>query len=112
MVDDREPANAGEYNPIEFIKFPSLAKEGIKREALKVLLAESSLLKAAAAARNIGNAAASLEPELKAVAGSFAFMAKDVGNLFADLLILASKALDANTPESSQDVAKKSKDGF
>jgi hypothetical protein len=115
MVDDQEPTNAREFNPIEFIEFPALTKEGIKKEALKVLLSESALLKTAAVARNVGNAAASLEPELKAVAGSFAFIAKDVGNLFADLLVLASKALDANaqtssgakSQEHSQNAAKK-----
>ena len=101
MVDDQKSTSAQENNPVEFIKIPAFTKEEIKKEALNVLLSESALLKTAAAARNVGNAAASLEPELKAVAGSFAFMAKDVGNLFADLLVLASKALNATTQSSS-----------
>lgn len=96
MVDNRVRTDPEPYNPIEFIQLTPLTKEGIKREALKVLEAESAVLKAANFARNIGNASVSLEPELKALVGGLAFIAKDVGNLIADLLILVSKATDAS----------------
>ncbi|MBR0829839.1 hypothetical protein JQ596_30355 [Bradyrhizobium manausense] len=95
MIEDQNDADSDQYNPIEPLELTRFSKEAIKQEARKVLASESAFLKAAAAARNIGNASASLEPELRAVAGGLAFVAKDVGNLVADLLILASKALDA-----------------
>jgi hypothetical protein len=103
MADNRVCPDPDPHNPIEFIQLTPLTKEGIKREALKVLEAESAVLKAANFARSIGNASVSLEPELKALAGGVAFLAKDVGNLIADLLILVSKATDASrqTPSSS-----------
>ena len=104
MVDNRARPDPEPHNPIEFIQLTPLTKEGIKKEALKVLEAESAVLKAAHFARNIGNASGSLEPDLKALAGGLAFIAKDVGNLIADLLILVSKATDAsrqNPPSSS-----------
>jgi hypothetical protein len=96
MVEDRDRADTGTYNPIEPIELTNFSKEAIKREARNVLTAQSAILKAASAARNIGNASVSLEPELKALAGGLVFIAKDVGNLVADLLILVAKALDAS----------------
>jgi hypothetical protein len=102
MIDDREPTQPEAYNPIEFIEPALFTKESIKREALKVLAAENAILKAATAARNIGNASVSLEPEMKAIAGGLAFVAKDVGNLISDVLILVSKVIDVSRQTSSQ----------
>ena len=99
MVDDSKNPDEQRYNPIEQIQLTQFSKEGIRKEAL--LAAESAVLKAATVARNIGNSAVSLEPEMKAIAGGLAFIAKDVGNLFADFLILVSKALDASRQDSS-----------
>jgi hypothetical protein len=100
MIDPQECADEQQYNPIGFIELTQFTKERIKQEALKVLTGESMILKTASRARNFGNAAVSLEPELKAVAGSLAFVAKDVGNLVADLLLLISKAINASRPDS------------
>jgi hypothetical protein len=69
------------------------------------------VLKAATLARNIGNATVSLEPEMKALAGGLAFIAKDVGNLFADFLILVSKAIDASRQDSSRVTPNKPDNG-
>jgi hypothetical protein len=101
MINPREYTDEQQYSPIGFIQLTQFTKEGIKQEALKVLAGESIILKTASRAREAGNAAVSLEPELKAVAGSLAFIAKDVGNLVADLLLLISKAINANLPVSS-----------
>ena len=101
MIDDRDRTDPEPHNPITFIELTPFAKESIKKEALKALTAESAMLKAATAARNIGNASVSLEPEMKALAGGLAFIAKDVGNLFADFLILVSKAIDASRQNPS-----------
>jgi hypothetical protein len=111
MVDPRESADEQQYNPIGFIQLTQFTKEGIKQEALKVLTGESIILKTASRARDVGNAAVSLEPELKAVAGSLAFVAKDVGNLVADLLLLISKAINASHRDSSGSTSAKTHSG-
>src|SRR5258708_4092851 len=95
MIDDRTGSDDGTYNSIKYVHVESFTKEGVRREALKVLTAESGFLKAANAARSAGEAAVSLEPEMKALAGGLVFVAKDVGNLVADALLLVSKALNA-----------------
>jgi hypothetical protein len=87
-------------NPIRFIELPT-TKDGIQREALKALGAENAILKAASAARQAGNASVSLEPEMKALAGGLTFIAKDVGNLVADFLMLVSKALEMGRQAAS-----------
>jgi hypothetical protein len=111
MVDDRERPHDERYNPIEFIQLPPFTKEDIKREAIKVLASESAILRAATLARNIGNATVTLEPEMKALAGGLAFIAKDVGNLFADFLILVSKALDASHRDAPRKTPAESEHG-
>lgn len=111
MVGDSKNTDEQQYNPIEQIQLTQFSKESIRKEALKVLAAESAVLKAATLARNIGNSAVSLEPEMKAIAGGLAFIAKDVGNLFADFLILVSKALDAGRQESSGSAPPKPEKG-
>jgi hypothetical protein len=95
MIDDRTDSDDGTYNSIKYVDVESFTKEGVRREALKVLTAESAFLKAANAARSAGEAAVSLEPEMKALAGGLVFVAKDVANLVADALLLVSKTLNA-----------------
>jgi hypothetical protein len=110
MVDYRETSGQEQYNPIEPIEL-SFSKDIIKKEALKVLTAEGAVMKAASIARNIGNASASLEPEIKAVAGGMVFIAKDVGNLLADLLILVSRAIETGHQASSENTSTKPQPG-
>ena len=76
MVDERVHTDPEPYNPIEFIQLTPLTKEGIKREALKVLEAESAVLKAANFARNIGNALVFALSYEGVRAGGAAFLAK------------------------------------
>ena len=112
LEDDNQHSKPDDYNPIKFIDLDAFTKEGVRREALKVLAAESAILKSAEGIRNVANAAVSLEPEMKAIAGSLAFIAKDAGNLFADVLILISKALGASAKKSSTDPSTKSPPGL
>jgi hypothetical protein len=95
MVEQTDP-----NNPIGFIELPT-TKDGIQREALKALGAESAILKAASAVRQAGNATVSLEPEMKALAGGLTFIAKDVGNLVADFLTLVAKAVELGRQTAS-----------
>jgi hypothetical protein len=111
MIEDRDRADTESFNPIEPMELTRFTKEAIRREARKVLTTESAILKAAAAARNIGNASVSLEPELKALAGGLVFIAKDVGNLVADLLVLVSKAIDTSRGDSPPTTTTDSKLG-
>jgi hypothetical protein len=94
MPDRQTPDGGGTYNPIEFIHLTPLTKDAIKREALRVLDAQTAALKVAHLARNAGNVAGTLEPEMKAVAGSVAFIARDFAHLLAEVFILASKVLE------------------